>query len=93
MVMKILILSAIFITLISCSSTKVGMQFINKSPRGFEAINIKKEQYSKAYQAAEKHCAKYAKVPRILKTIKQEQNEDDFIPMQTITFECLKPNR
>ena len=47
------------------------MKFVNKSPRGISILNIMKEERSKAYQAAEKHCAKYYKVPRIIKSVEQ----------------------
>jgi hypothetical protein len=55
-----------------------GIKFVNKSPRGISILNIMKEECSKAYLAAEKHCAKYYKVPRIIKSIdqqKEQQNE------------------
>ncbi len=66
------------------------MQFINKTPRGIKIINIMNEQHSKAYQTAEKHCAKYSKVPRVLKRIKQAGDSE--IPMTTLMIECIRPS-
>ena len=85
---KILLLIAIS-SLVACSSTNTGMQFVDKTPRGIKIINIMKEQHSKAYQTAEKHCAKYSKVPRVLKRIKQ--SDDSEIPMTTMITECIRP--
>ena len=48
--------------------------------------------HSKAYQTAESHCAKYNKVPRILKSIIQEQDDESQAQMSTITFECVRPS-
>ena len=87
---KILLLIAIS-SMVACSSTNTGMQFINKTQRGIKVINIMKEQQSKAYQTAEKHCAKYSKVPRVLKRIKQIDESE--IPMTTMMFECIGPSR
>lgn len=89
MMKKIILLSSI-ILLTACSSTNTGMQFINETPRGIKIVNIMKEQQSKAYQTAEKHCAKYSKVPRVLKRIKQV--DDSEIPMTTLVFECIRPS-
>ena len=83
--------SIILLTLISCSSTDTGIKLLNKSPRGITISNIVKEELSKAYQTAEKHCAKYYKVPRVLKTINQEEDELQD-PMKTKFFECIKPS-
>ena len=91
--MKILITAAILLSLVSCSSTDVeGMKFTNKTPRGISILNIIKEEYSRAYQSAEKHCAKYYKVPRILKTVEQEPQYETQATMRTINFECVKPS-
>lgn len=91
--MKILITAAILLSLVSCSSTDVeGMKFTNKTPRGISILNITKEEYSRAYQSAEKHCAKYYKVPRVLKTVEQEQQYETQAAMRTINFECVKPS-
>ena len=90
--MKILILLSTLLSLLSCSSTDVeGMKLTNKTPKGISILNITKEEYSKAYQTAERHCAKYYKVPRILKTVKQELKDEFDTPMRTINFECVKP--
>lgn len=86
---KLLLLLIAISSLAACSSTNTGMQFINKTPQGIKVINIMNEQQSKAYQTAEKHCAKYSKVPRVLKRIKQ--SDDSEIPMTTMMIECIKP--
>lgn len=89
-----LVLTFIFFSLFSCSTAKTGMKNMNESPRGISIINIKstKQERVKAYRTAEKHCAKYYKVPRILHSIKQEQDEEFQTPMHTTNFECLKPS-
>jgi len=89
MMKKIIFISSFFL-LTACSSTNTGMQFTDKSPRGIKVVNIMKEQLSKAYQQSEKHCAKYSKVPRILKKFKQA--DDSVIPMTTMVFECIRPS-
>jgi len=89
MMKKITFISSLLV-LSACSSTNTGMQFIDTSPRGIKVVNIMKEQLSKAYQTSEKHCAKYSKVPRVLKKFKQE--DDSVIPMTTMVFECIRPS-
>jgi hypothetical protein len=84
-----LILLAVAFSLNACSTTVTGMQFIDKSPRGIKAINVTKELDSGAYQSAELHCAKYSKVPRILKKIKQSEEYE--VLKTTIVFECIRP--
>lgn len=86
-----LLLLITFFSVTACSSTDTGMKYAKKSPRGISVINVKKGEQAKAYRAAEIHCAKYYKVPRILKVKNQEQNEFT-MPMRTISFECLKPS-
>ncbi len=88
---KKLLLLPLF-ALVSCSTTTYEMQSFNKSPRGITIVNVAKHKQSNAYQAAESHCAKYNKVPRILKSV-QEQADDSNEKMNTITFECVKPSR
>lgn len=78
------------ILLAACSTTNNGMQFINQTPSGIKVINVIKELGSRAYQTAEKHCAKYSKVPRILKRVKQ-YTELDEVQMMTIIFSCIRP--
>ena len=89
-----LVLTFSFFSLFACSAPQMGMKNMNESPRGISILNIKstKEERVKAYRAAEKHCAKYYKVPRILNSIKQEQDEEFQTPMHTSNFECLKPS-
>ena len=86
---KVLFLIAIF-SFGACSTASKGIKFVNKSPRGISILNIKKQEHSKAYQAAEKHCAKYFKVPRIIKST--EQQDESEITLHTTVFECLKPS-
>lgn len=90
-----LILLIAFFTLSACSTTNKSMTLVNKSPRGISIVNIKNEERSKAYQSAEKHCAKYSKVPRILSTKEQAKTDpDDEMekPLRTTVFECLRPS-
>lgn len=88
------LLAISFFSLFSCSSQMVGMKNINESPKSISIINIKstKQERVRAYRAAEKHCAKYYKVPRILNSVKQEYDEEFQTPMHTTNFECLKPS-
>lgn len=90
--MKILILLTTLLSLISCSSTKIeGMKLTNKSPRGISILNIKKEERSIAYQTAEKHCAKYYKVPRVTRKVEQAAEDEFQVSMRTMDFRCEKP--
>jgi len=68
------------------------MKLTNKSPRGISIINIIKETHSKAYQTAESHCAKYNKVPRVLKSVIQEQDDESQAQISTMIFECVRPS-
>jgi len=86
---KLILLIAVS-TLVACSSTDTGMKFENKGPRGISISNIYKEYRSKAYQNAEKHCAKYSKVPRKLKTIRESDSYD--VERVKFIFECIRPN-
>lgn len=88
---KLILLIAVS-SLVACSSTDTGMKIENKSPRALTISNIMKEDRVKAYRAAEKHCAKYSKVPRELRTIDQERSDDAPIPMRTVHYECIKPS-
>ena len=81
---KLILLIAIS-SLAACSATSDGMKYANKSPRGISILNIDKADHAKAYRLAEKHCAKYYKVPRILKTSRQSDSLGT-----TMAFECLK---
>jgi len=76
----------------ACSTVNTGMQQFDTSPRGISIKNVIKKDREKAYMAAEKYCAKYAKVPRVLKSFAQEKLEDFTPDMSTIKYECLKPN-
>jgi hypothetical protein len=86
---KLILLIAIS-SLTACAATNNGMQQMNKSPRGISILNVMKQDRAKAHRAAEKHCAKYYKVPRVLKSLKHDKNA--VIPVTTVIFECLKPN-
>lgn len=86
---KLILLIAIF-SLAACSAD--GMKSVDKSPRGIKIINITYEERSKAYRAAEKHCAKYYKVPRVLKSANQGQGNELQAPANSMIFECLKPS-
>ena len=90
--MRKLLLLATLSSLIACAAPNNGMKYADKSPRGISILNITKEMRSKAYQTAESHCAKYNKVPRILKSVTQEQNDESQAQMNTITFECVRPS-
>ncbi len=83
-----LILLITISSLAACSATSDGMKYANKSPRGISILNIDKADHAKAYRLAEKHCAKYYKVPRILKTSRQSDSSGT-----TMVFECLKPSK
>lgn len=87
---KLMFLIFVF-SLTACATTDNGMKNTNKSPRGISILNVIKQDRAKAHRAAEKHCAKYYKVPRVLKSITQD--EESAIPMKTVIFECLKPNQ
>ena len=84
----VLTLFAMF-SLFGCSS-RAPLELMDKSPRGVSVMNNAYGERAKAYRAAEKHCAKYYKVPRILKTKRQKGEPGK--RLSTIFFECLKPN-
>lgn len=84
--MKKLILFFTISLITACSSTDSGMKYYNKSPRGITILNVYKESRSQAYQDAEKHCAKYSKVPR--KRESTHYNEKKAL----LVFECIRPN-
>jgi len=86
---KLILLIAVS-SLIACSSTDTGMKFENTSPRGISISNVYKESRSRAYQEAEKHCAKYSKVPRKLRTLRESAEYD--IEISKLVFECIRPN-
>jgi len=87
-----LILTLSFISLFACSTPQIRMENIAKGPKGISVINITNKERAKAYRAAEKHCAKYYKVPRILNSVKQKPVEEFHIERHTTNFECLKPS-
>ena len=91
--MKTLILIIAAISAVSCSSPNIGMQLTNKTPRGLSIKNVLKNERAKAFMSAEKYCAKYGKVPRVLKSITQEQTEEFTPDMLMINYECLRPAR
>lgn len=88
---KLVLMIAIF-SLAACSTNPIEIKYTKKSPRGISVLNVTKEMQSKAYQAAEIHCARYSKVPRVLKTIKQILANDMQAPMNAMVFECIRPS-
>ena len=68
------------------------MKIENNSARGITILNIIKEENSKAYRLAEKHCVKYFKVPGIIKSPDQktELQYESKISMRTTVFDRLK---
>ncbi|MDH5600940.1 MAG: hypothetical protein OEY78_06505 [Gammaproteobacteria bacterium] len=78
------------LSLAACSSTGADIKFSNKSPRGITISNVYKESHSRAYQSAEKHCAKYSKVPRKLKITRE--SAEYATERVTLVFECIRPS-
>lgn len=76
---------------ITACSTDNGMKYTNKDVRGITILNVMKSQAAKAFREAEIHCAKYSKVPLLLRTT--PASDDSVIPTTTRVFECLKPSR
>lgn len=87
-----LILLFTTLSLIACSSTGSGMKLESKGPRGIFISNIMNKDHVKAYRAAEKHCSKYSKVPRIVKTINYDTTEDSPTAMRAESYECIRPS-
>ena len=88
---KILLLISLS-SLAACSATDGGMKFDNKGPRGIFISNITKADRVKAYRIAEKHCAKYSKVPRVVNTLNYELENDSATAMRTASYECVRPS-
>jgi len=84
----ILLLS--FSLLAACSTAIKTLIQVDKSPNGITIESITKEEHVKAYRLAEKHCAKYAKVPRALRSVDKEANDDIPVSLRTTSYECLK---
>ncbi len=84
----ILLLS--FSLLAACSAPIKTLIQVGKSPNGITIENIIKKDHVKAYRLAEKHCAKYAKVPRALKSVDKEADDEVPVSMRTTSYECLK---
>lgn len=89
---KLIIASALFATLLlsGCSTAPV-MTVVETTPRGISIENITPDDKTKAYRTAEKHCAKYYKVPTIVQTTPQSGETEPV--MNTTVFKCLKPNQ
>lgn len=85
------LLLAVTLLLSACSATDNGLKKVDQSSRGISIINVKTNDRTKAYRIAEKHCAKYSKVPLLVKST--PQSEDSPIAMMTRKFECLRPSR
>lgn len=88
---RIIFLLSTLSLLSACSS--VPMQGINKGPRGITIINIQKQERNKAYREAERHCAKYSKVPLVVKVVKQDADSEYAIDHLSIMYDCLRPTR
>ena len=88
---KLLLLLAA-LSLFACSANPLEMGVTSKNPGGITFNNISRQKQSRAYQAAESHCAKYNKVPRVVKTIKQASNDDSIEQLSTTKFECVRPS-
>lgn len=86
-----LILALLPALFLSGCATDVGMKIQDKSPRGITIMNSIEGERAKAFRAAEKHCAKYYKVPRIFHIKPQLVGESEKV-MNTIIFKCLKAN-
>lgn len=76
-----------FLSLSGCATDNT-MKFSDLSPRSITITNIVKSERVQARRSAEKHCAKYFKVVRV---IKSEAPTEDTNGMMTI--ECIKPNQ
>lgn len=90
--MNKLILLITISLLTACSANDHGMKLENKGPRGIFISNITKADRVKAYREAEKHCAKYSKVPRAVKTLNYELEDATPIAMRTVSYECVRPS-
>ena len=62
----------------------------HKNAREISITNINNDERVKAYRTAEQHCAKYFKVPRVLKN--KQSNETTDGSATTMNFECVKPS-
>jgi hypothetical protein len=90
--MKNLSITFIFLSLISCSTPQVeAMKFMSASPNGLSILNIDRTERVEAYRLAERHCAKYSKVPRLIESYNQLEKTD--IPLMTMIFQCLRVSR
>lgn len=67
------------------------MKFMSVSPNGLSILNVDKTERVEAYRLAEKHCAKYSKVPRVIESYNQLEKTD--IPLTTMIFQCLRVSR
>ena len=66
------------------------MKLMALSPDGISIMNIDKTERVEAYRLAEKHCAKYSKVPRLIETTHQLEKSE--LPLLRMNFECLRPS-
>lgn len=90
--MRKIVMLLFSLSILACSSTPVTMGYGDESPRGITAFNVTRKMQSRAYQTAESHCAKYNKVPRVRKKVKQE-SADENVHLNTFIFECIRPSR
>lgn len=84
--MKLLAVSGILA--VSGCATDNTMKFSDFSPRGITVSNIMKNERIQARLSAEKHCAKYFKVARVLSSKAATEYTKG-----TLVVECIKPNQ
>lgn len=85
-IITLLTLSSV-LSLSGCA-TKEPMKFKDFSPRGITVTNIVKSERIQARLSAEKHCAKYFKVARVLSSKAATETT-----MGSLVVECIKPNQ
>ena len=86
------ILLIVILSLAGCSTPPqvAAMKIMNATPIGISILNVDNSERVEAYRIAEKHCAKYQKVPRLLDSSKQLEKSD--IPLSTMVYQCLRPS-
>ena len=89
---KLILILTILATLsLAACTTDTSMKMKDISSRGISITGIIPGNRSKAYRAAEKHCAKYYKVPRVLKSESQLHESEG--TKVTMVFECVRQNQ
>lgn len=84
----IILLAISSILLLSGCATKKPMEFKDFSPRGITVTNIAKSERIQARLSAERHCAKYFKVARVLNSKAATESTTG-----SLVVECIKPNQ